>query len=192
VFVEEVKGQTVSWFSAANLSQEKMFVRVGIATAVLNPATTPAVVPHLAIPFLVAACIAWWGIWRYRGPSSAKDRVANPLSPWTAVQMALVFQLVLFGVRWAESMCGQAGIFVSAGVLGFADVDALVISMAKNAGVQVTTGIAAQAIAFGVLTNMILKFFIGVLVGGKEFRRIVGIGLAAVALASGISLAWLR
>jgi len=77
-------------------------------------------------------------------------------------------------------------------VLGFADVDALVISMAKNAGVQVTTGIVAQAIAIGVLTNMILKFFIGVLVGGKEFRRIVGIGLAAVALASAISLVLLR
>ena len=93
--------------------------------------------------------------------------------------MALLFQLVLFGVRWAQGTWGQAGIFAAAGVLGFADVDALVISMAKNAGVQVATGIAAQAIAFGALTNMLLKFFIGVLVGGKEFRWIVGIGLAA-------------
>jgi quinol-cytochrome oxidoreductase complex cytochrome b subunit len=58
--------------------------------------------------------------------------------------------------------------------------------------VQVATGIAAQAIAFGVLTNMLLKFFIGVLVGGKEFRWIVGTGLATVALATAISLALLR
>jgi uncharacterized membrane protein (DUF4010 family) len=106
--------------------------------------------------------------------------------------MALLLQLVLFGVRWAQSTWGQAGIFVSAGVIGFADVDALVISIAKNAGVQVATGIAARAIAFGVLTNMVLKFFIGVLVGGKEFRWIVDIGLATVALASAISLALLR
>jgi len=169
-----------------------MFVRVGIATAVLNPATARAVVPYLAVPFLVAVCIAGWGIWRYRGQHSAEERVANPLQLWTAVQMALLVQLVLFGVRWAQSSWGQAGIFVSAGVLGFADVDALVISMAKNAGVQVATGIAAQAIAFGVLTNMVLKFFIGLLVGGKEFRWIVGIGLATVALASAISLALLR
>jgi uncharacterized membrane protein (DUF4010 family) len=169
-----------------------MFVRVGIATAVLNPATAQAVVPYMAVPFLVAACIAGWGIWRYRGQRSAEERVANPLQLWTAVQMALLFQLVLFGVRWAQSTWGQAGIFASAGVLGFADVDALVISMAKNAGVQVATGIAAQAIAFGVLTNMLLKFFIGVFVGGKEFRWIVGTGLATVALASAISLALLR
>jgi uncharacterized membrane protein (DUF4010 family) len=136
-----------------------MFVRVGIATAVLNPATAQAVAPYLAVPFLVAACIAWWGIWRYRGPSSTEDRVANPLQLLSAVQMALLFQLVLFGVRWAQDISGQAGIFVSAGVLGFADVDALVISMTKNAGVQVTSGIAAQAIAFGAPTNMVLKFF---------------------------------
>jgi uncharacterized membrane protein (DUF4010 family) len=169
-----------------------MFVRVGIATAVLNPATAQAVGPYLAIPFLVAASIAGWGIWRHRGPRSGEERVANPLQLWTAVQMALLFQLVLFGVRWAQSAWGQGGIFVSAGVLGFADVDALVISMTKNAGVPVANGIAAQAIAFGVLTNMLLKFFIGILFGGLQFRWIVGIGLAAVALASAISLAWLR
>jgi uncharacterized membrane protein (DUF4010 family) len=106
--------------------------------------------------------------------------------------MALLFQVVLFAVRWAQSVWGQAGIFVSAGVLGFADVDALVISMAKNAGVQVSAEIAARAIAFGVLTNMVLKFLVGVLVGAKKFRWIVGIGLATVTLVLAISLAMLR
>jgi uncharacterized membrane protein (DUF4010 family) len=169
-----------------------MFVRVGIATAVLNPTTARAVVPYFAVPFFVAACIAFWGIWKYRGSRSAEDTVTNPLQLWTAVQMALLFQLVLFAVRWAQSLWGQVGIFVSAGVLGFADVDALVISMAKNAGVQVSAEIAARAIAFGVLTNMVLKFLIGVLVGVKNFRWIVGIGLGTVTLVLAISLAMLR
>jgi uncharacterized membrane protein (DUF4010 family) len=169
-----------------------MFVRVGIATAVLNPTTAQAVVPYFAVPFIVAACIAFWGIWKYRGSPSAEEAVANPLQLWTAVQMALLFQSVLFAVRWAQSIWGQAGIFVSAGVLGFADVDALVISMAKNAGVQVSAEVAARAIAFGVLTNMVLKFLIGVLVGAKKFRWIVGIGLAIVTLVLAISLAMLR
>ena len=169
-----------------------MFVRVGIATAVLNPTTAQAVVPYFAIPFFAAACIAFWGIWKYRASRSAEDTVTNPLQLWTAVQMALLFQVVLFAVRWAQSLWGQAGIFVSAGVLGFADVDALVISMAKNAGVQVSAEVAARAIAFGVLTNMVLKFLIGVLVGVKNFRWIVGIGLGTVTLVLAISLAMLR
>jgi uncharacterized membrane protein (DUF4010 family) len=147
-----------------------MFVRVGISTAVLNPTTARAAVPYFAIPFFVAACIAFWGIWKYRASCSAEEEVANPLQLWTAVQMALSFQVVLFAVRWAQSIWGQAGIFASAGVLGFADVDALVISMAKNAGVQVSAEVAARAIAFGVLTNMILKFLARILRGAQKFR----------------------
>jgi hypothetical protein len=64
--------------------------------------------------------------------------------------------------------------------------------MAKNAGVQVSAEVAARAIAFGVLTNMVLKFLIGVLVGVKNFRWIVGIGLGTVTLVLAISLAMLR
>jgi hypothetical protein len=48
--------------------------------------------------------------------------------------------------------------------------------------------IAARAIAFGVLTNTVLKLVVGVFVGVKSFRRIVGIGLAAIALMLTISL----
>jgi hypothetical protein len=42
--------------------------------------------------------------------------------------------------------------------------------MAKNAGVQVSAEVAARAIAFGVLTNMVLKFLVGVFVEAKKFR----------------------
>jgi uncharacterized membrane protein (DUF4010 family) len=160
-----------------------MFVRVGIATAVLNPAAAQTLALYLIVPFLVAACIAAWGMWKYRERCSAEPPVANPLQLWTAVQMALLFQVVLFAVRWAQGIWGQAGIFVSAGVLGFADVDALVISMAKNTGAQVSTEIVARAIAVGVLTNTVLKFLVGVFLGAKKFRWIAGMGLAAVALA---------
>jgi hypothetical protein len=39
---------------------------------------------------------------------------------------------------------------------------------------------------------MVLKFLVGVLVGAKKFRWIVGIGLATVSLLLAISLAMLR
>jgi uncharacterized membrane protein (DUF4010 family) len=123
-----------------------LFVRVGIATAVLNPTTAQGCSSVLAVPFLSQHA------WLF------------------AVQMALLLQVVLFAVRWARSIWGQAGIFVFAGVLGFADVDALVISMAKNAGGPRSAEVAARAIA------------VGVLVGAREFRWIMGIGLATVTL----------
>ena len=106
--------------------------------------------------------------------------------------MAVVFQVVLFAVRWAQGMWGDTGIFLSAGVLGLTDVDALVVSMAKDAGTQLSIASAARAIAIGVLANTLLKLSIGVLIGAKRFRNIVLLGLLAVALACAASLAWLK
>ena len=90
---------------------------------------------------------------------------------------------------------GQVGrnrIFFSAGVLGLTDVNALVVSMVKDAGAQLRITIAARVIAVGVLANTLLKFLIGVLMGVRQFRRNVLLGLLAVALACAASLAWLK
>jgi len=106
--------------------------------------------------------------------------------------MAFLFQVVLFAVRWAQAMWGEPGVFVSAGVLGLTDVDALVVAMANATAAQLTAATAAKAIAIGVLANTLLKLMIGIVVGVKNFRKVVLIGLSAVALASAISLAWLR
>ncbi len=82
--------------------------------------------------------------------------------------------------------------FVSAGVLGLTDIDALVVSMANDTAAQLTAATAAKAIAIGVLANTLLKLAIGIVLGVNRFRKIVLIGLSAVALASAISLVWLR
>jgi hypothetical protein len=75
--------------------------------------------------------VAFCEIWKYRGSRTADGPVANPLQLWTAIQMALLFQPVLFGVRWAQDV-GAIGNICFRGVLRFGDMDVLVISMAKN------------------------------------------------------------
>jgi uncharacterized membrane protein (DUF4010 family) len=79
-------------------------------------------------------------------------------------------------------------VFVSAGLLGFTDVDALVISIAKNATAQLSSSTIAQAITIGVLANTILKLGIAVVVGIGRFRTVAGAGLCAVAAACAISI----
>jgi hypothetical protein len=83
-------------------------------------------------------------------------------------------------------------VFVTAGVLGLTEIDALVVSMANDPAAQLAATTAAKAIAIGVLANTRLKLAIGIVVGVKNFRKVVLIGLSAVALASAISLVWLR
>jgi uncharacterized membrane protein (DUF4010 family) len=169
-----------------------MCLRVLVATAVLNLPVSTALVPYLIAPFLAAALIAWWGSRKYKDATSIAEVPSNPLQFISALQMAALFQVVLFAVRGAQRMWGDTGILLSAGVLGLTDVDALVVSMAKDAGTQFSIAAAARAITIGVLANTLLKLSIGVLIGAKRFRRIVLFGLLAVALACAASLAWVN
>jgi len=169
-----------------------MCLRVLVTTAVLNPRVSMAAVGYLVAPFIVAAVVAAWGFLKHNEPASNEAAPSNPLQFASAFQMAVLFQGVMFAVRWAQGAWGQSGVFVSAGVLGLADLDALVVSMARGAGAQLPVAIAAQAIAIGVLSNTLLKLCIGAVIGEKQFRKVVVFGLIAVALASGASLALLR
>jgi uncharacterized membrane protein (DUF4010 family) len=168
-----------------------MCLRVLIASAVLNPSVSIGLVRYLIAPFFVAAFIAWWGIRKHKGAASAELLPPNPLQFTSALQMAVLFQAVLFGVRWAQGIWGQPGVLVSAGALGLTDVDALVVSMAKDTGVQLPAMLAAKAIAIGVVTNTFLKLWIAIVIGVGQFRRIAILGLLVAAVACIASLAWL-
>jgi len=169
-----------------------MCVRVLVATAVLNLPVSIALMPYLVAPFVVAAVITWFGIRKGSAVASVEMASSNPLQFTSALQMAALFQIVMFGVRWAQSTWGQSGVIFSAGVLGLTDVDALVVSMTKDSGVQLSANVAARAIAVGVVANTLLKMAVGGLVGVKAFRMVVLLGLFAVALACAISLGWIR
>jgi uncharacterized membrane protein (DUF4010 family) len=166
-----------------------MCLRVLVTTAILNLGVSRALLPFLTVPFVAAAGITWWGMQRVKGPASTEAEPKNPLQFASALQMAALFQAVLFTVRWAEGRWGHPGAFVSAGVFGLTDVDALVVSMT---GTQLPAKIAAQAITIGVLSNTLLKLSLGILLGSPHFRRVVAVGLSAVAMACGAALAWLR
>jgi uncharacterized membrane protein (DUF4010 family) len=165
-----------------------MCVRVLIATSILNPAVVGDLGLYLAAPFTVAALVAWWGNNKHPDSATTGASASNPLQFKSAIQMAALFQIVLIAVRWIQNAWGQIGLLVSAGVIGLTDVDALVISMAKGAGGGLPSSTIAQAIAIGVLTNTLLKLFIGLAFGRKDFRKVVGGGLTGVALASAASI----
>jgi len=59
-----------------------------------------------------------------------------------------------------------------------------------DTGAQLPAVTAAAAIGVGVLSNTLFKLVIGMTIGAKLFRRVVAIGLSAVACA--LSLLWLR
>ncbi len=168
-----------------------MNLRILVAMAVLRPGLAVALVPYLLAPFLVGACFVIFGFTRGEQKADVKPP-SNPLEVVSALQMAVLFQVVLLAVYAVRSYWGNAGMLWSGAILGFADVDALTISMAKSAEGQIPVAVAARAIAIGVLSNTVLKALLAITVGRKHFRTLATAWLAAIAAATAASLAILH
>jgi uncharacterized membrane protein (DUF4010 family) len=163
-----------------------LYPRVLVATAILNSSVVLPLTRYLAAPALVALLIAAVGAYRSRTGHTTETTIRNPLQLGRALQMALIFQLVLFGVYFARELGGASGVFASAAVLGLTDVDALTVSMARGIGAS-TPGIAATAIAVGVLANTALKLGLTCL-GTRRFVNVAGGGLLLMLLSLGAAL----
>lgn len=167
-----------------------LYLRVVIATGVLNADLMTQTLPYLAGPFLVTVLVTLIGIRRARAHAASIPEPGNPLQLKNALQMAALFQVVLFGVHAVRQLWGGAGLLASGAVLGLTDVDALTISMARTAEDPTALLVAAQAIAIGVLSNTLFKMAIAAIVGRGGVRTIAAGGLLLGAVASSASL-WL-
>jgi uncharacterized membrane protein (DUF4010 family) len=165
-----------------------MYARVVAATAILNQSLMTALLPYLIAPFLAGLVLTIFG-WRQREPGANQvEGPENPLELRSALQMALLFQVVLVGVHLAKVHLGARGVVGSGAILGLADMDALTISMAKTASDLSSVSAAAQAIAVGIISNNLFKLGIAAVLGRGAVRTLAPIGLAALVLLGGISI----
>jgi uncharacterized membrane protein (DUF4010 family) len=169
-----------------------LLIRLAVAVAILNRALLPVLGPFLAVP-LVVGLVALFMLWRTasaradEGAGTAQPE--NPLQLRAALEMAIMFQVVLFGVHLAREFLGARGVLISGFVLGLTDMDALTISMARSAASGVSVELAARAIAIGIVANTLLKVVIALVVGRGRFARDAAIPLAAMGVALGVMLA---
>ena len=110
-----------------------LFVRVIAATAVLSSRWRWRLLPLLAAPFLVGVAAVLIGLRRPQQERPDVHTMQNPLQLGAALQMAVLFQAVLFLVEGVRATWGDVGLVVTGAILGLADVDALMISMAHTA-----------------------------------------------------------
>jgi uncharacterized membrane protein (DUF4010 family) len=165
-----------------------LFARVAVATAVLCLPLALRLLPLIVAPFLVGLAAMLVGLRRPQQERPDVHTLQNPLQIGAALQMAALFQVVLFLVEAVRAAWGDVGLVVSGAVLGLADVDALMISMAHTAAVSGEAAAPATAVAVGILSNTLFKLALATFLSRQPFRRTAGLGLAAMAAASLASL----
>jgi uncharacterized membrane protein (DUF4010 family) len=180
------QAQAAALSAGAIAASTVLFARVMIAVAVLDATVLPVLTRYLVAPFVAAlfgVAIAWNSL---RGTSPDAPPLKNPLQFRAAIEMALLFQAVLFAVFYARQSIGNTGILVSGFVLGLTDVDALTLSMTRSVSTGTTIDAACRAIAMGIIANSILKAGIAAAVGTGRWQTAAT--LAAIAATAAISL----
>jgi len=157
--------------------------RVLTAVAVLSPALVMPLTLRLAPAFVVGAIASAIGLRQSRNGEPVSTAHSNPLQIGAALQMAAIFQVVLFGLHEMQTRFGGAGVRWSAVLLGLTDVDALTASMAAQSRQGLAVEAAAAAIAIGIVSNTVLKLVMAVTIGRGRFRWHVAAGLGAMAAA---------
>jgi uncharacterized membrane protein (DUF4010 family) len=163
-----------------------LVLRVFTAAAVLNREVAGQLVPYLLPSAIVGAVLIWRAVrhpWPAAASPDARPDTQSPLRLWSAVQLAVAFQLAMLLLTAAQDLWGRAGVLTSAAALGLTDVDALTVSMCRSVSDGGAASLAAQGIAIGILSNTMLKLGLAMTLGSTRFRKAVAPGFAALAAA---------
>jgi uncharacterized membrane protein (DUF4010 family) len=159
-----------------------LFIRVEVASAVLSQPLSLRLVPVFLPAFILGVAAFLLGLRKNDGQGADREGPGNPLEFRSAIQMTALFQGVLFLIHFVQSRFGASGMVVTGALLSLTDIDALMLSMGRQAAAGTALDVAAFALAIGIVSNTIVKVLIGVTVGRGVFRTLVGAGLAAIAL----------
>lgn len=167
-----------------------LFLRVAAAVAVLDSTLLPTLAWRLAPTFLIGL-LGVAATWRVaRASSAAPSDLKNPLQFRAALEMAALFQVVLFGVHFVRLWLGEGGLLTSGFVLGLTDVDALTLAMTRSLSTGTSIDAASRAILMGIIANSLMKAGIALAIGERRFAWHTAAALVAIAAIGAATLAF--
>lgn len=170
-----------------------LLLRVLVVTLALNRDLALPLTPYLVPPFVIGTAWVVISLLRTRGKHAREkdeEESRNPLRLGSAIGMALGFQAVLMLVAFVRQRFGDNGVLPTAALLGLTDMDALTLAMNRLGKNEETLGLAARALAIGILSNTVLKLGIAAVLGRGRFRLRAALGLISLGAGSLLGL-WL-
>ena len=165
-----------------------LFVRVAVAVAVLDAVLLPTLSRYLIAPFMAGITATMLGWRSLRESADTQSELRNPLQFRSALEMAALFQVVLYAIHLIRTAQGDIGLLAGGFVLGLTDVDALTLSMARSVSQGTSIDAACRAIATGIIANSLMKAALATLVGDGRFRWHATTALLAIAISGAAAL----
>ncbi len=166
-----------------------MFIRVLIEVFVINQKLFWKVLLPLSI---LAVITAIFGYLLYRKSKNIKGKVVldSPFTIGPALKFGAFFAVILALVKLGDVYLAERGVYIVSFISGFADVDAITVSLSQLAKGSLNMITARNGIVLAALTNVAVKGGIAYWFGGKKFGKIV-LGFFAVLIVVGLGLLFL-
>ncbi|MCB1503438.1 MAG: DUF4010 domain-containing protein [Hyphomicrobiaceae bacterium] len=155
--------------AAALIAGAIMMIRVIVVVGVFNQHVMLALIPPLLSAAAVTAIAAYMLAGReLTGPGAASEiELKNPFELSTVLKFGALLAVIMLLADLAKAAAGTSGLLGLAAISGIADVDAITLTMSRQAGADVSHIVAARAIAIAVGVNTISKAAIAWLTGGR-------------------------
>jgi len=167
-----------------------MFIRVIVEVAVVNSRLLPQVWPSLIAMGLAALIYAGYLFFSQAAIDEEELALSNPFELSTAIKFGLIYALVLVGTKAAELYIGERGIYLTSIIAGFADVDAITLSISDltRSGGSISLESGKFAIILATISNTLTKGTLVFSIGSKALRKyiwpimavlvVIGLGIA--------------
>lgn len=168
-----------------------LFPRVMVQVGVINPDLLGVIWPPLLAAGLAGLLYAAYMFFSRDKIEDSDIEFANPFSLISALRFGLIYAVILLVARASQLYFGDTGLLVSSFFSGFADVNAISISVAQlsRAG---TLGlrVAGQAVVVAVMANTLVKGGIVFAIGSASLRKAIWPGMVLI-VAVGLTTAFL-
>ena len=167
-----------------------MFFRMVVLLGVIQPTLLPTFGSALVVTGVVLLCMALWR-WRKLDRTVVGEGAVGAMAPFdlgTALGFGVLLAVMSVLVPAAKQWLDTSGLYVLSAVSGLADVDAILISLARLHGAGgLSTGATVTALGLATLANMVAKVGIAWTTGGAQVGKSVVFGYLG-AMASGAAV----
>ncbi|MGB8701120.1 MAG: MgtC/SapB family protein [Thermosynechococcaceae cyanobacterium] len=178
-----------------SLAAGTMAVRILAEVSLVNPALLPTLTPPIAVlamvPLIAAGAIALRKESELQTPStpSTSDvELKNPIDLGSALGYGAVLAVLFVSIRAVEAWFGKSGIYILSALSGITDVDAVSLSLAQSAKVDLPLSVATAGILIAAMVNTLVKAILATVIGGWKLARwCASILLAALVLSLAIA-----
>ncbi|OGU56725.1 MAG: hypothetical protein A2V66_04650 [Ignavibacteria bacterium RBG_13_36_8] len=177
---KDIKKYSRNFAAGIVLASTILFPRILIIVFIVNRSLAEA----LLFPVLLFTTVGIFMsllIWRKSKSSEMEEvQLTNPFKLMIALKFGLLFAVILFVSSAAQHYLGNKGVYYTSMFAGFADLDAIALTIVDLLKKNLTINVATISIVIAFTANTIVKAGIAYFWGSKELKKYTTIGFSVI------------